>query len=112
MKLDDLTRDEQMVLGGLLRLMLRSDGQFSEGEEAALDRIGQRIAGSAERMWKVISDSAQLLPEDDDIRAAVGNVERDEARREIRWILEELAVGDAISESEQALLSWLRERWS
>jgi hypothetical protein len=112
MKLNELTHDEQMVLGGLLRLMLRSDGQFSAGEETTLERIGERIAGGAAPLWSVISQSAQTHRNDADIRASAKSVERGEARRMICSLLEELAVGDTLAEPETQLLSWLRELWA
>ncbi len=111
MKLDDLTHAEQLVLGGLLRLLLRSDGQFSEAEEATLGRIGERIAGDAARLWKAISQSAQAYPDDAAIRASAKSVDRREARLMIRALMEEVAAGDSITEPEQQLLSWLHELW-
>ena len=111
MQLDELTYDEQMALGGLVRLMVRSDGDFSEAEEAALERVGTRIAGGLAPLWKVISASAQRFPSDDAILAAAKSVDRDEARLMIRTVLEEIAASDLIAETEHNMLLWLQDAW-
>lgn len=109
MKLDDLDGDEKLALGGLLRMMIRSDGDFSEAEENAINAAGEPLGG---RLWPVISQSAQDCPQDADIRAAVARVTRAEARTLIRGVVQGLAESDLVSESEQGLLGWLDETWS
>ncbi|HEX2676898.1 MAG TPA: hypothetical protein VHM19_09665 [Polyangiales bacterium] len=112
MLLGDLSPDERVALGGLLRLMLRSDGQFSEAEEATLERIGTRLGGDAGSLWKVISQSAQQCPENEQIRSAAKAVQRAEARKLIRSLLEEVAASDAVSAPESELLAWLQSAWA
>lgn len=111
MQLDDLKPHEQTALGGLIRLMIRSDGDFTEAEEATVEAIGSRLGGAG-RLWSVISRSAQDCPNDDAIRAAAVKVERLAARAAILQVLEEVAAGDSVSDSERALLDWLRAQWS
>lgn len=109
--LDDLTDDERLALGGLLRMLVRADGDFSEAEEASINLVGERIGGSAGALWRLISRSAQDCPEDDGIRAAARRVERHEARLLLRSVLEEVAATDLVAEPEHQLLSWLDEIW-
>ena len=109
MKLEDLDGDEKLALGGLLRMMVRSDGDFSEKEENAINAAGERLGG---RLWGVISQSAQDCPNDADIRAAVAKVTRAEARALIRGVVAEIAESDLVSESEHQLLGWLDESWA
>ena len=111
MKLDDLKPHEQTALGGLIRLMIRSDGDFTEAEEATVEAIGNRLGGAG-RLWSVISRSAQDCPGDEAIRAAAVKVERLGARAAILQVLEEVAAGDSVSDSERALLDWLRAQWA
>ena len=111
MQLEDLKAHEQTALGGLIRMMLRSDGEFTEAEEATVERIGVRLGGAG-KLWSAISRSAQDCPGDDDIRAAAVKVERLAARAAILQVLEEVAAGDAVSDAERALLDWLRAQWS
>ena len=58
--------DEQLALGGLLRLVIRADGAFTEEEEQRVNELGDELGGR-DALWKAISDSAQAFPEDADI---------------------------------------------
>jgi len=111
MQLDDLTRDERLALGGLLRILVRADGEFSEAEEATINRVGERLGGSSGALWRVISQSAQDYPEDDAILELARRVERPQARELLRALLEEVAAGDLVSEPEHELLAWLDDAW-
>ncbi len=109
-RLDDLEDHEQLALGGLIRVLIRLDGSFSEEEEAHLERVAAEI-GTTEHLWRVISRSAQEHANDDAIRAAAKGVLRPEARRLIRSALEGIARADTIEPSEQKLLDWLDVTW-
>lgn len=112
MNIDQLSESERMALGGLIRLMVRSDGDFSEEEEARIDAIGELRAGGRAAMWKLISDSAQALPSEDAIREAAVAVVRDDARTALLVILTSIAEEGGITDSERALIDWLRQSWS
>ena len=111
MRIQDLDDAERIALGGLLRLMIRSDGDFSEEEEETVNQLGERHLGEPGGVWRLISASAQACPSDDEIRAAAQKVERGEARTLITSILEEVAAGDEVSDEERELLSWLGDAW-
>jgi hypothetical protein len=111
MTLDQLDREEQTALGGLLRLMLRSDGNFTAAEEACINAVGEELGGAA-RIWSVISQSAQDCPDDARIRAGVAKVRRAEARAFIVDVLERVAASDDTSDRERELLAWLRSTWT
>ena len=110
MRLDDLTLDEQLAFGGLIRLMLRGDGQFTEAEEERVNQLGARLADQA-RIWSVISASAQALVGDAAIRKAAAGVTRPAVRALVRDSLLEIARDGAVTESEQSLLDWLASIW-
>ncbi|MEM9068707.1 MAG: hypothetical protein AAGE52_09380 [Myxococcota bacterium] len=109
-KIDDLESHEQLALGGLLRVLIRLDGQFSEEEEAFLEEAAAEIGGR-DALWRVISRSAQKCPDDDSIRAHAQKVIRPEARLMIRETIEIVAKADTITEGEQKLLDWVAELW-
>jgi uncharacterized tellurite resistance protein B-like protein len=111
MRLDDLTKDEQLALGGLIRLMLRSDGQFTAAEEEKVNQVGARLA-DAGRLWSVISASAQAYTNDAAIRRAASAVTRPEVRALLRDVLAEIASDGSVTETEQALLDWLASSWA
>lgn len=110
MDLKDLTRDEQLALGGLVRLMIRADGVFSPEEEERVGAIGEELGGS-ELLWKIISDSAQVFRDDADVRRAGVAVTRNEARELILGILTSIAVADTVTPGEQGLIDSLRAGW-
>ena len=112
MTIDDLQDDERIALGGLVRMMIRSDGDFTEAEEETVNAVGERLLGGPGAMWRLISASAQACPDDAAIRAAADTVTRPEARTLIRDVLSEIAAGDEVSDEERALLAWLDERWA
>ena len=109
-RLDDLQEHEQLALGGLIRVLIRLDGSFSEEEEAHLERVGEQI-GSTEELWRIISRSAQEHPNDDAIRASAMLVRRSGAQALIRAALENIAVAETIEPAEQELLDWLDAAW-
>ncbi len=108
--IDDLDDREQLALGGLIRVLIRLDGSFSEEEEAYLTRVAESIGG-ADALWKVISRSAQELPDDDAIREAARAVQRPGAQALIRQVLEGIARAETITLAEQKLLDWLDDLW-
>jgi len=110
MRLDDLSKDEQLALGGLIRLMLRSDGEFTDAEEEKVNQIGARLA-DPQRLWSVISASAQAHMSDASIRTAAESVLRPEVRALVREVLTEVARDGSVTESEQKLLDWLTSIW-
>lgn len=111
MKLSDLSAEEQLALGGLLRLVIRADGAFTEEEEQRVHEIGDDLGGR-DALWKAISDSAQAFPEDADIRAAAAAVSRAEARELILGVLTGVAAADTIAPSEAGLIDGLRASWA
>lgn len=109
--LDDLEPGEQLALGGLLRILIRLDGVFSEEEEKILELVAEQIGGR-EALWRVISRSAQEHRSDDDVRAAAKAVVRTEARVMMREVLEAVGRADTIVPEEQRLFDWLDEIWT
>lgn len=111
MNLKDLTRDEQLALGGLVRLMIRADGVFSEEEEERVNAIGEELGG-VDLFWKMISDSAQAFRSDEDVRVAAIAITRTDARELVLGVLSSVAVADTVSAAEQGLIDALRAAWA
>lgn len=110
MKTNDLEKHEQDTFGGLIRMMLRADGDFSEEEEARLNEIGEEL-GSAGLIWRVISNSAQAFPDDEQIRKSVKGVTRPEARKLILDTISKISASDGVDISEIELVAWLEKTW-
>ena len=110
MQITDLELNEQHALGGLIRMMIRSDGDFTEEEEDKVNAIGERIGGQA-LIWRTISASAQACQTDEQIRATVPAVTRPAARELILSVLEQVAGADGLAASEAELIDWVRQSW-
>ncbi len=108
--IDDLSADEQLVFGGLVRLMVRTDGSFSEEEEGAINAIGDAVGGHA-RFWSMISRSAQAFPDEAAIRGEVVKVERPAVRAFILNSLRTIAASDETDAEEDELLTWVDQQW-
>jgi uncharacterized tellurite resistance protein B-like protein len=110
MNLSDLTDDEKLVLGALIRLMVRADGRFSEEEEQRIQDIGAEIGGS-EELWRVVSESAQKYTSEDATRRSIQTVTRPEARAMMYDVLFGVATADMVAPGEQVILDMLRRTW-
>jgi uncharacterized tellurite resistance protein B-like protein len=108
--LADLTRDEQLALGGLIRQMIRADGVFSAEEEERVDAIGEEL-GSKDLIWRMISDSAQAFKDDAEVRRAAAAISRVGARELVLGVLTSVAIADTVSPGEMGLLDALRAAW-
>ncbi len=109
MALDALDHGEKLALVGLVRLMIRLDGEFSEEERAMLDDIVDEL-GEAE-FDKLAAEVAEKMQTEDQVRYYAERVERKEAREQIFEVLYALAIPGSIVAAESALLDWLRDRW-
>lgn len=110
MKLTDLSSDERLALGGLIRLLVRADGEFSVAEEERLDASGDALGGK-ELLWKAISASAQAFKTDADIRDAGLAIARPEVREVVLSVLESVARADTMSPAEASLIATLKTHW-
>lgn len=111
MNIDELDANERNVLGGLLRMIVRSDGEFAEDEETSIDALGEGIGGR-EAIWKIISASAQALPSDEAIYGAVSSVRRDEAKEVILRAVGEVASQGGLVPEEQRVLDRVEKIWA
>jgi len=110
MNLSDLTEEEKLVLGALIRLMVRADGRFTEDEEQRIQDIGAEI-GSPEELWRAVSDSAQKYTSEASTRHAIPSITRPEAREMMFGVLYGVATADMVAPGEQVILDALRLAW-
>ncbi len=111
MNLKELTRDEQLALGGLVRMMIRADGVFTQEEEERVTAIGDELGGG-DLLWRIVSDSAQAFRDDTEVRRAGAAIARAEARELVLGVLTSVAVADTVTPSEQGLIDALRAAWA
>ena len=105
----DLTDDERLALAGLVRLMVKADGEFSPEEAGAVAEMAQDLGEAP--FWAAIDRAAQELTDDDKIRAAARAVTRADARETIYGALLGLSQHGATTGGEDDLLEWLADEW-
>ena len=126
-QLERLTGSEALVLGGLLRILIREDGRFTDAERGALALVATSVAlveddavsappdGAApigeEGLYIFIERAGEVFKDDIGVRTAALDITRPSARAAIHALLFEVAASDMISEGEGTLLDWLAEKW-
>jgi len=109
MTLKELTRDEQLVLLALVRLMIQQDGQFSAEEAAELQTITDELG--EEDFWSLAQQAAEKMQDEAAIRHHAERVTRPAAHALIYGTLFDLAAQGSIVSDEGALLEWLQSVW-
>jgi uncharacterized tellurite resistance protein B-like protein len=100
---------EWLALAGLIRMMLRADGNVSRREHALVSELATRLGPE---LWIALAKAEVELHDREDVQRAAARVVRPEPRAEIRSILEEVARADGMGEPERAVLAWLDTLWA
>jgi hypothetical protein len=103
---DELEKQEQLALAGLVRLVVRMDGQFSPGEVDAVAALAREVG--ATDFWSKMAQAQTI--EMDELGDLVEQV-RPEIREWMYGVLVGLAAVDGVEEAESDLLSWLMDTW-
>lgn len=132
-EIERLTSGELMAMAGLLRLLIRLDGQFTEAEREALSRVAGMVSEPLEdaelgspyrtsgaiveplgekRLYEFLELAGEEFPDNDSVREAALLVKRAEAREAIYGVLFEVAASDMASLREPQLLDWLVGAWN
>lgn len=101
--------DEQLVLAGLLRLLVRLDGKFSDEEQEALEDLAADFGEKT--FWQLMDEAGRQLPDEATIRDRAATVTAPDARETIYKLVLGVAQADCIQGREQNLLDWLRQSW-
>ncbi|MEC7518460.1 MAG: hypothetical protein VYE22_01275 [Myxococcota bacterium] len=106
-----LTRDEQILLAALARLVMIADRELSDAEARHAADLGRRLE-LAPSEWEAVWDEAtRALPSADATLAAAERVDRVEAREAIYELIYRLAEEATIVDEEWDLLEALDARW-
>ncbi|MEM9068684.1 MAG: hypothetical protein AAGE52_09265 [Myxococcota bacterium] len=107
MKFDDLSIDEQLAFAGLIRLIVRMDGELTPAEVSAVSGLAKEI--DAPQLWMMMTDSRSL--EMTEVSKRVEAVESREVREWMYGVLVGLAAVDGFDSAETQLLDWLMSVW-
>ncbi len=126
----NLTDSELLAFCGLVRVLVRLDGEVSPEERHAIDEIGPALArreaepaepyreavsegqDGVERFWAMMDRAAKSMKGESDVQNAALEVTRQEAREELHAALYQLSVSDVISKPEWEMLTWLATVWN
>jgi hypothetical protein len=109
MSIDDLNDEEWLVLGGLVRLLVRADGSVSAEERAHLEDIAEQLG--ADDFWTAVERAQIELPDAQAVKVRAQGVERRPAQEIIYGVLMDLAMTGAILGAESDILDWLAQQW-
>jgi len=109
MDLPNFSAEEKLALVALLKLCVAADGEVSEEE---LNEIGQVAAALGDEEYRRLVDEAdRRFRNDEDLRAFLRTIGRQEARDTIYGVVLEAAASEALQGPEPELLDWLAEAW-
>ncbi len=107
MQFDELTPEEQLAFAGLVRLMVRMDGELTPAEVKAVSALAREM--NAPQLWTLMTDVRAV--ESDEISKRVEKVMKRETREWMYGVLIGLAAVDGVDPAEAELLDWLLEVW-
>jgi len=109
MRMDDLQDFEQLAFAALVGLMVRADGELSDGESAAMGRLAMDVGSGA--FWSAVTRARHELPEHDDVFVAAAKIKRSEVREWLYGVLVGLSAVDGMHAAEASLLDQLVATW-
>lgn len=108
-QIDQLSADERLAFGALVRLMVAADGEISAAERTLLEDQATELGEDA--FWDMIDQAAEKASRPEETRALTAAVTRQPVRELIYGALFEIATAGTITEREMAVLDELRQRW-
>jgi hypothetical protein len=109
MELNQLTEEEQIALVALLELVIESNARVSEEEADCIDAVVAAIGEDAYR--RTAAEVDRRFHDEEDVRAFVSTITRQDAREVIYETVLEAAISDAVDRHESELLEWLAGVW-
>lgn len=95
---------------GLVREIVRADGEYTEREEAFVAELSEQIG--PERFREAMDEVREQMSKRAELKDAAKRVERQEARQLMFDHLIKAAVVDGVDEAEVKPLSWLASWWN
>jgi hypothetical protein len=109
MELADLNQDERTALVGLMKFIVMSDGEVSEGE---LEHVEALVAAFGEDGYQRTLDAFEKRFHDEpSFRKFLQGIGRQEARDLIFGTVLESAGEGVLDQAETGLVDWLADTW-
>jgi hypothetical protein len=110
MELRDLSHEERLALVALLEVVLESDRTVSDGEVADIDQVVGELG--REEYERLVVEVDQRFPTEDELKAFLPSITRQDARELIYGTVLDTAIEDAVDARESAILDWLAALWN
>jgi hypothetical protein len=110
MELRDLSHEERLALVALLEVVLESDRAVSDGEVADIDQVVGELG--REEYERLVVEVDQRFPTEDELKAFLPSITRQDARELIYGTVLDTAIEDAVDARESAILDWLAALWN
>jgi integrase len=107
----DLSHDEKTALVALVELLVSSDKEASEDEADRIAEIAHSVGGP--EAYRLLAEEVdRRFADEDDLKAFLATIERQEARELVFERALELAMPDGIRSHEAEFLEWLERQWN
>jgi hypothetical protein len=110
MELRDLSHEERLALVALLEVVLESDRVVSDGEVADIDRVVGELG--KDEYERLIPEIDRRFPTEDELKAFLPSITRQDARELIFGTVLDTAIEDAVDPRESEFLDWLSTLWN
>ena len=110
MKMNEMTADERLALGTLIRVLIRIDGEYSREELTEIGAIALDLG--EDEFWEAIDQAGHADLSDEAAMERARAVTRQDARETIFGALLGLAESGGIVGNEPTMLDWLADLWS
>jgi hypothetical protein len=110
MELRDLSHEERLALVALLEVVLESDRTVSDGEVADIDDVVGELG--REEYERLVAEVDRRFPTEDELKAFLPSITRQDARELIYGTVLDTAIEDAVDARESAILDWLSTLWN
>ena len=109
MELRDLTHEERLALVALLELVIESNRRAADGEVTEIGRVLDALGQHEYRA--LVAEVDRRFPTEDELKAFLPSIVRQEARELIYGTTLDTAIEDAVDVWESSLLDWLAKLW-
>jgi Tellurite resistance protein TerB len=111
MDYQELSSDEKITLGALVRALIRIDGRYTKDESDRLRVVAAQL-GDPETFFAKLHEAAERVRDSAELDAAARSVTRTEARELMLEVLLGIGAAEAALEPEARMLNELRAMWS
>jgi hypothetical protein len=107
--LANLQSDEKLALVALLKRFVTEDGEVSEEEVDAIGAVADVLG--EEEYRRLVDEADARLQGDEELRAFLQSIARQDARETIYGLAFEAAASEALQGPEAEMLDWLAKTW-